>query len=62
MKNKKETRGGKRPFSGRKSIYMEKTKVYSICLPLSKYQEIVDKIKKITNKYKVKYEHSAKSK
>jgi hypothetical protein len=40
MKNKKEKRGGKRPFSGAKQKYGEQTKTISFRVPESKTDEI----------------------
>jgi len=50
----KPTQGGKRAGAGRKPIYNEKTKPYSVCLPISKREEIIKQIQLIIKKYKAK--------
>jgi hypothetical protein len=52
MKNKKETRGGKRPFSGAKLKYSEKTTSFGVRCPVSKVPELKAYIKAKLETYK----------
>ena len=54
MKNKKETRGGKRPLSGRKSAFAEPTKTVAFRCPISKVDELKLIVKSKLSEWSVK--------
>ena len=54
MKNKKETRGGKRKGAGAKKKYNENTKTVAFRCPLSKVDELKLIVKSKLSKWSVK--------